>query len=380
MIRRIALVLIVAVTGCGATAEGDLDAAEVDAAEEDTPDARPRADARVFPDAPPEPDGSLSADARPQADAAPGGDARPPDGGGSPDAGPTGEACLGPPAATPVTTSTVLVSQTFSGAVDDYAFESNQCSDEPDSAERIYSFELDVATQWYAETRCGSSSSWDCELVLTRDGCADADVVACETTAGDEEMTGTLQPGRYGLFIEGDNPEDPAVFDLMVNFHHTAGQAQCAATTLDVMRDENCRDPNLEDPQYRIIFDGATSPEDVDDFFVEGVDECTNDDDGVGGAPDKVYRLVLPAAREVRIDLETDWDALLYVTRSPCGAASAVVACSDDLTGSTETIEENLGAGTWYIVVDGFGEETFGANSWGAFTMEVKVYDDACDE
>jgi hypothetical protein len=166
----------------------------------------------------------------------------------------------------------------------------------------------------------------------------------------------------------------------MVNFHHTGGLAQCAATTLDVIKPSNCRDPALEDPQYRLLLDSeVTTPEDKDDFYVEGLFGCDNDDDGIGGGPDKVYRLVLPAAREVRVTIDSDWDALLYITGSPCGARSAVVDCSDGL-GSEEEITADLAAGTWYIVVDGFGEEVFNENAWGAFSLEVKVYDDACDE
>jgi hypothetical protein len=380
--RRSFLVLTALWAGCSTDELGpSTPDAAVDARV--TPDARERPDAAPVVDAPeaidaaeadaaPDPDGQVGADASGGGDAAPGPDAAP-----APDAGPL--SCLDE--GTEVVTSTIFFTQTFTGATDTYSFQSNQCSDPPDSAERIYGFEVTSPIEWYAETRCGTSSGWDCELVLTKDGCADPDVVACETTIGDEVMSSVLQPGRYALFLEGDNPEDPAVYDFMVNFHHTGGQAQCEATTLDVIEAANCRDPALESPHYRLLLEDITTPEDVDDFFVEGVDGCDHDQDHVGGAPDRVYRLELPEEREVSVVLAPDdWDGMLYVTRAPCGARDAVVACSDDLTGSEEEIDETLAAGTWYIVVDGFGEKTFDSNAWGTFSLEVKVYDDFCDE
>lgn len=288
----------------------------------------------------------------------------------------------GVPAIT-IDTSTVFYAQTFAGATDAYSFHAGVCgSDPPDSVERIYTFELTRPTEFYAETRCGSSSTWDCELVLTKNGCGDADVLMCQASIGNEVMSGVLQPGSYTLFVEGDNPEDPAPYDLMVNFNHTEGQAACAATDVNVMNLANCVDPDLESPQILTQLPSQVlSPTDRDDFFVNDIDGCTNDESHVGGGPDRVYSFTLPSQRDVQINMTTyGWDGLLYVTRAPCGAAAAVQACSDDLTGSEETIDVTLSAGTWYVVVDGFGEETFDGNAWGTFDLEFKVYDDVCDE
>jgi len=380
---RTFLFLALAAVGCSTQTLGDdPDATEADAFVAPTPDARPRADAPPVPDAPLPADAPPPpADAPPEpADAPPGpADARLAD--AQPDANTTASCTTGP-AVTQVPTSTIFPFETFAGAANDFVFNSNQCSDAPDSAERIFSFEIAGAPlEWYAETRCGTSSSWDCELVLTRNGCSDADVVACETTIGDEIMTDVLQPGRYSLFVEGDNPEDPAIFDLMVNFHHTAGQAQCESTTINPINAANCEDPILDDPHYHMVVSGETTPEDVDDFFIEGIDGCDTDDAHVGGAPDKVYKLVLPAPRAVSLVLAPEgWDGMLYVTGTPCGARNQVLACSDDDVGTEEEIDLDLAAGTWYIVVDGFGEETFDGGAWGPFSLDVKVYDDACNE
>jgi hypothetical protein len=376
--------------GCAGESLGtkpDAKEEEADAATEQ-PDAKVAADAMEKPDArvadaaqPADaklPDAAAAADAAASADAAPGADAASPDAGGG---GTNG--CFTDPGVTQVGDfSTIFYAQTYAGATDKYVFNSNQCSDMPNSAERIYSFELTEATEWYAETRCGTGSSWDCELVLTRDGCTDANVVDCQTTIGDEIMKGVLQPGKYALFVEGDNPEDPAVFDLMVNFNHTEGEVNCVSETLNVINPANCTDPVFESPQYHVHYDGLMlSPDDRDDFFVDGSPGCDHDQDHVGGGPDKVYKLVLPTQHEVKITFEPDggWDGILYITGAPCGAKSAVHDCSDSILSSSETIDTTLPAGTWYIVVDGFGEEVFNANAWGTFSLDVKVYDDACN-
>lgn len=293
------------------------------------------------------------------------------------DTGP--QACPAPSREEVVTHSTIFTQENYSGAADEVKFESSVCGDAPDSLERIYRFELEQATEVYVETACDQ----DCEVVLTRDGCDDLDVVACETTFGDEAFGQTYNPGTYRLFVEGDNPEDLGPFDLMVNIHRTQGQAQCDAQALDVVNAANCSDPTFGSPRYELAVSGRTQPSDVDDFFVQDVDGCAYDDRHIGGAPDRVYSFTLPGTRDVEVTLAPDgWDALLYVTGSPCGARSAVEACSDTaLTISgDETVSVELGAGTWYIVVDGFGEEVFSGNAWGQYDLSVLVFDDACNE
>lgn len=283
-----------------------------------------------------------------------------------------------PTAETVVTTSTVFTGRDFSGALDEVKFTTDLCSDPPDSVERTYRFDLTSPTEIYAETNC----EFDCELVLTKDGCEQNNVVDCASSIGDEIYAGVLGAGTYRFFIEGDNPEDPEAYELMLNFNHTGGQATCDATNIDAMNSANCEDPFIGDPRYELHLDSeATTFADVDDFFIQDVGGCSKDDSHVGGAPDKVYAFTLSGEREVSITLAPDgWDAMLAISRAPCGAASAIQYCSDDLIGGDETIEETLGAGTWYIVVDGFGEETFSGGAHGPFELEVLVYDDACDE
>ncbi|MCC6619995.1 MAG: hypothetical protein IT385_01990 [Deltaproteobacteria bacterium] len=294
------------------------------------------------------------------------------------DTGP--QAC--PPSAseTVVTRSTVFTNQSFAGTSNVVQFESDMCSDPPDSNERTYRFDLTSATEIYAETDCG----WDCELVLTKDGCDDNNVIDCAATIGEEIYAGTLAAGTYRFFIEGDDPEDPDAYDFMLNFNHTAGQAQCTATSINAQNPANCDDPIIGAPRYELLLENQNlALSDQDDFFLQDVGSCSKDDSHVGGAPDKVYSFTLNGTRDVDITLMPDgWDGMLAVTGpgGPCGAVSKVVDCSDDLVGSDEELSLELGAGTWYIIVDGFGEETFSGGANGAFDLEVLVFDDACND
>ncbi len=287
-----------------------------------------------------------------------------------------------PPSAneTVVTKSTVFTGQTYSGAQNAVQFTSDMCSDPPDSTERVYRFDLAAATEVYAETDCG----WDCELVVTKDGCDNANVIDCATSLGDEIYAGTLGAGAYRVFVEGDDPEDPDNYDFMLNLNHTTGQDPCTATAINVTNPLNCQDPFSGSPRFELLLENQNlTLADTDHFFFHDVDGCDKDDSRVGGAPDKVYSFTLTAEREVDITLSPDgWDAMLAVTGpgGPCGAVSKVVECSDDLVGSDESLSLTLGAGTWYIVVDGFGEETFGGGAHGPFELEVLVFDDACNE
>ena len=292
------------------------------------------------------------------------------------DTGP--QACPDPARETVITRSTIFRQENYAGAPNALKFETEMCSDAPDSAERAYRFTLAQSTEIYVETDCG----WDCELVLTRDGCDDTNVMTCETSLGDEAFGQSYNAGTYHLFVEGDNPEDVGPYDLMVNIHQTGGQQQCVAQALDVMKAANCQDPTFGDPRYELNLTGQQlQPSDNDDFFIQDVGGCTHDGTHIGGAPDRVYSFTLPGPRSVDIDLAPDgWDAMLYVTGSPCGARSQTQDCSDGTFGSGESLSLDLAAGTWYIVVDGFGEETFSGNAWGPFDLSVLVFDDACNQ
>jgi hypothetical protein len=275
--------------------------------------------------------------------------------------------------------SAIFRDQTYDAAEDLVAFESEECGTNPDSPERVYGVRLTEETEIYVETDCGM---WNCQVVVTRDGCQADDLVACETTPQGEAFAITLEAGFYYIFVEGNAPSAVNDFDIMINIHHTGGQATCdVAQVLDIMNTDNCDDPWDDSPHYLLNLDSENlDPSEVDDFFVEGVDDCTSDDGHVGGAPDKVYQFEITGTedRDVSIELNPSfWAAKMYVTTDPCGAFSSVVACSE--TWFNEDIDVTLSPGVYYLVVDGDGEEVFNDNAWGDFTLEFRIYDDVCN-
>lgn len=277
--------------------------------------------------------------------------------------------------------SSVFSDQAFTAASDLVQFTSPLCTDAPDSAEVVYGLDIDASTEIYVQTDC----DWDCEVVITTGGCEDADIVQCAAGFGNETLLTTLPPGFHYLFVEGDNPEDPANFDIMINRHNVNGQANCAVdSVVDVENLANCVDPQFEEPHFLTELPSESlSPADIDDSFAQDIFSCTGDIEHIGGAPDRVYQFGIGGvvAKDVEIELVPDgWDSILYLTTAPCGAQSATLDCQDSALPTGETINQTLDPGTYYIVVDGFGEDVFAGLAWGDFSLTIKVFDPICNE
>jgi large repetitive protein len=90
-----------------------------------------------------------------------------------------------------------------------------------------------------------------------------------------------------------------------------------------------------------------------------------------GTAPDKTYRLDLPAMQTLSITNTQTWDGAVALYNSLCVAPA--IACHDEPEGVTVA---NLAAGAYYYVVDGYSTGS------GAFTINVSgtiVNGGACD-
>ena len=90
---------------------------------------------------------------------------------------------------------------------------------------------------------------------------------------------------------------------------------------------------------------------------------------GNSAANELVYRLDLPSRQRVTIDVRAQYDAVLYVRRGECADPDAEVACNDDAPGGgrRSRVDEVLDPGTYFVFVDGYGEEE------GAFRMTVRM-------
>ena len=80
---------------------------------------------------------------------------------------------------------------------------------------------------------------------------------------------------------------------------------------------------------------------------------CTTGD---SDAPERVYRLEVEQRSQVSIHLQSSYDGALYVLQS-CGDLGSEVDCNDDAPDTNNSrIERALDPGTYFVVVDGYGD------------------------
>jgi len=84
-----------------------------------------------------------------------------------------------------------------------------------------------------------------------------------------------------------------------------------------------------------------------------------------GSAPERVYRMEIEQRAQVSIALESTFDGALYVLRQ-CGQIGSVLECNDDAGDTSHSrIDTTLEPGTYFLVVDGYGDAA------GAYTLQV---------
>lgn len=100
-------------------------------------------------------------------------------------------------------------------------------------------------------------------------------------------------------------------------------------------------------------------------------DDFSSPSCGSRTSPDAVFRLTLPTTRRVVLSTEgSTFDTVLQVLTEPCAGGGELV-CNDDGGGSsTSFIDRTFGAGTYFIVVDGFG-----MSESGEYFLQVTVSD-----
>ena len=81
-----------------------------------------------------------------------------------------------------------------------------------------------------------------------------------------------------------------------------------------------------------------------------------------------VYRLELKERKHVTVEVDPRFDAVLYIRKESCSEDDSEVACNDDSgTERHSKVEEELDPGVYFVVVDGYGNES------GAFKMDVTL-------
>jgi len=86
-----------------------------------------------------------------------------------------------------------------------------------------------------------------------------------------------------------------------------------------------------------------------------------------GPAPEVVYEIEVEERGLLSAHLSSNYDGVLYLMRS-CGQAQSTVACNDDAPDTSNSrIATTVDPGTYFLVVDGFGEAS------GSYELTVNV-------
>jgi hypothetical protein len=77
-----------------------------------------------------------------------------------------------------------------------------------------------------------------------------------------------------------------------------------------------------------------------------------------------VYEFAATTGQSLNVDLEADFDAVIYVKTSSCGAAGIPLTCS----GTKNLVIQALAGGKYWLVIDGTKEK-----EWGPFKVTVTL-------
>jgi hypothetical protein len=221
---------------------------------------------------------------------------------------------------------------TTCGAANDY---SSTCGGS--GADVVYRVVLTQRSRLEAST-CGGAS-WNTILHL-RNGCPGTEITcsdnACDLQSSIDRL---LDPGTYYIMVDSPGA-DSGPFSLSVTI------------TASTVPNDTCASPAP-----------LTIGTDLAGTNVGAMNDYTSTCGGTG--PDVVYSFTLSSAGDVFIGVQSsDMDPVIYLSTT-CGSSTW---CNDDAYSgvlSSALIQDNLAAGTYYLVVDGLGGST------GTFTIET---------
>jgi hypothetical protein len=119
-------------------------------------------------------------------------------------------------------------------------------------------------------------------------------------------------------------------------------------------------------PETGGFFTGDTSTKNADYGTA-----CDAANQPVGTAKDQVLELTLSATKRVVFDMSgTEYNSLIDIRQGePCPGQPVQYACNPSFSAGRAFLDVNLGAGTYYVVIDGFNGAT------GKWNLDVRVLD-----
>jgi hypothetical protein len=179
----------------------------------------------------------------------------------------------------------------------------------------------------------------------------DGKVVAEETARGVEAVLRSCvdRPGAYAVRLRMSHGAGEYLLSSW-----TGGEAATDKGATDLASGGTCQAPTVIAAGH--VYTGSTE---------EGTDDAEGSCAGSSGGKERVYRLDLATRQRVVIEVSAEFDSVLYVRHGDCADDSAEVKCNDDAGPKRSRIDAVLDAGSYFVFVDGYGDEA------GAYRLQV---------
>jgi len=176
-------------------------------------------------------------------------------------------------------------------------------------------------------------------------------VVAEETASGGEAVLRSCvdRPGAYAVRLRMSHGAGEYLLSSW-----TGGEAAADKGAAELASGGTCQAPTVIAAGH--VYTGSTD---------EGTDEADGSCAGSSGGKERVYRLDLATRQRVVIEVSAEFDSVLYLRHGDCSDDSAEVKCNDDAGPKRSRIDAVLDAGSYFVFVDGYGDEA------GAYRLQV---------
>lgn len=230
------------------------------------------------------------------------------------------------------------------------------CAGGAASPDRVYA--IDVPSR--SRMRVRMQSTHDGALYVRRDCQNPNTEVACNDDHRDTRhsmVVTTVDPGRYFIYADGYGSGNSGNFSLRADLAPLTGGAAPA---------DACSAPGTLVPGQDLELDTFPAADDL-------AGSC-----GGQGAPDVVYRVEVQNRVRLRARMmDSEFPGAMYIQRS-CGQSSSEVVCSAGRRGAPTELDVNLQPGVYFLVIDGVGQDDFGAARVEVQLDDLQALEQAC--
>lgn len=213
--------------------------------------------------------------------------------------------------------------------------------------ERVYRIEVANRVQLGAVLQ----STYDGALYLLRECGQEQSELACNDDAPNtqrSQIDATLEPGTYYLVVDGYNTE-AGDYELIVSTSELQPLAAICGDAPPLQVGQPMQGTTAGQPNY---FQATCA--------------------GGARSADRVYRVDVQARSRMRLRLESDHDAAIYVRRS-CEDPTTEIACNDDYVDQRHAlVTAVLEPGRYFVYADGFG-----TGNQGDYTINAEIAPEA---